>query len=172
MQRKCSSFLSVRSKVLRLCSSKKRDVNLLRAEDFWTMEQWDIKRSFTFQHTCQYRWICCFFVWCSALGWGSHSSWRARERYLIRFMYSHLPSNLLLWSTRNDQCSVLFNRIMLELNPLSTMSSSGRNYVVHSTDVKNLNDYISDLCGRNYVVHSMLNLAIFFCSKSSEFYQK
>ena len=43
---------------------------------------------------------------------------------------------------------------MLELNPLSTLSSSGRNYVVHSTDVKNLNDYISDLCGHNYVVHS------------------
>ena len=62
----------------------------------------------------------------------------AEKDALIRFIHPHLPKHVLFWPTRNDECNVPFNRTMMEVNTFSTMSSSGRNYAIHSTNVKKL----------------------------------
>ena len=57
----------------------------------------------------------------------------------IRFMYPPLPTTSLSWPSRIVECNVPLLRILMELTPPISTTSSGRSYSVTSDDLEKIN---------------------------------
>ena len=56
----------------------------------------------------------------------------------IRFMHPPLPTTSLSWPSRIAECNVPLLRILMELSPPTSTTSSGRSYSVASDDLEKI----------------------------------
>ena len=60
----------------------------------------------------------------------------ANEDVNINFMHNHLPTRSLKWPTRDDVCHVPRTHIICTIETPSLLTSTGRQYVLNSDDLK------------------------------------